>query len=155
MNDQPLLIRVIVAAMVGAVAGAAAFSAIYLTRPGFVATLDVTPASAVVRGLHPTEFEAGGLSFAWTEGRVALLFEGLVPGQPIDYKKAWAVAAADAGLPKLRIHDIRHVVAARLLRSGNTLAVASQVLGHDPAVLARRYGHLETASLRRAQERAW
>lgn len=85
----------------------------------------------------------------------SLLFEGLVPGQPIDYKKAWAVAAADAGLPNLRIHDIRHVVAARLLRSGNTLAVASQVLGHDPAVLARRYGHLETASLRRAQERAW
>ena len=31
---------------------------------GFVATLDSTPSPAVVRGLHPTEFEAGGLSFA-------------------------------------------------------------------------------------------
>ncbi len=51
-------------------------------RPGFVATLDNTPAPAVARGLHPTEFEAGGLSFAWTEGRVTLIFEGLDRSRP-------------------------------------------------------------------------
>lgn len=85
----------------------------------------------------------------------ALVFEGRVPGQPVSFRKAWATATAEAGLPKLRMHDIRHAVAASLLRAGNTLGVAAQVLGHDPAVLARRYGHLETEALRNAQERAW
>ncbi|WP_284617455.1 tyrosine-type recombinase/integrase [Aquabacterium humicola] len=85
----------------------------------------------------------------------ALLFEGRVPGQRIDYKKAWATLVADIGRPDLHMHDVRHAVAAALLRSGTTLAVAAQVMGHDPAVLARRYGHLETGALRRAQEQAW
>ena len=83
MTQQPLLIRVIVAAMVGAVAGAAGFGAAYVARPGFIATLDSTPAPAVARGLHPTEFEAGGSrSFAWTEGRVTLIFDGLDRSRP-------------------------------------------------------------------------
>ncbi len=80
---QPLLIRAIVAAIVGALAGAAGFSLPYVSRPGFVATLDSTPAPAIARGLHPTEFEAGGgVSFAWTEGRVTLVFEGLDRSRP-------------------------------------------------------------------------
>ncbi len=85
----------------------------------------------------------------------ALLFEGRVPGQPISFKKAWGTTVSDIGLPALRMHDIRHVVAARLLRSGVTLGVSAQVLGHSPQVLATRYGHLETGALRAAQEQAW
>jgi integrase len=84
-----------------------------------------------------------------------LVFEGRVPGQPISFRKAWAAATKEAGLPDLHIHDVRHVAAASLLRAGVTLPVAAQVLGHDPAVLARRYGHLETESLRKAQQQAW
>jgi len=79
---QPLLIRAIVAAIVGAVVGAAGFAAPYVFRPDYVATLDNTPTPAVARGLHPTEFEADGLSFAWTEGRVTLVFEGLDRSRP-------------------------------------------------------------------------
>lgn len=85
----------------------------------------------------------------------ALVFEGRMPGLPIDFKKAWSTCVTDIGRAGLRIHDIRHVVAARLLRSGATLGVAAQVMGHSPQVLARRYGHLETAVLRQAQERSW
>jgi integrase len=85
----------------------------------------------------------------------SLLFEGRVPGQPIDYKRAWSILTAQVGLPDLHMHDVRHAAAANLLRSGSTLAVAAQVLGHDPAVLARRYGHLETKTLRHAQEASW
>ena len=37
----------------------------------------------MARGLHPSEFEAGGaLSYAWTEGRVTLVFEGLDRSRP-------------------------------------------------------------------------
>lgn len=84
-----------------------------------------------------------------------LLFEGRVPGQPISYRRIWGVITNEIGLPHLHMHDIRHAAAANLLRAGVTLGVAAQVLGHDPAVLARRYGHLETTTLRKAQEASW
>jgi site-specific recombinase XerD len=84
-----------------------------------------------------------------------LLFEGRVPNQPVNYRKAWAELTKHAQVPGLHMHDIRHAAAANLLKAGVTLAVAAQVLGHDPAVLARRYGHLETAALRSAQQAAW
>lgn len=71
------------------------------------------------------------------------------------YRRAWKALAASVGRPDLRMYDLRHVVAARLLRKGTTLAVASQVLGHSSLILHRRYGHLETDSLRSAQEQAW
>lgn len=85
----------------------------------------------------------------------ALLFEGRVPNQPISYRASWKLLTSGLGLDDLHMHDVRHAAAANLLRAGVTLAIAAQVLGHDPAVLARRYGHLETASLRQAQEEAW
>jgi len=84
-----------------------------------------------------------------------LLFQGRVPGQPISYRRIWNETAAELGMADFHMHDVRHAAAASLLRAGVTLAVAAQVLGHDPAVLARRYGHLETAALKRAQESAW
>jgi integrase len=84
-----------------------------------------------------------------------LIFEGRVPGQPVNYRRAWSWLCAHVGLEELRLHDMRHVAAANLLRAGTTLGVAAQVLGHDPAVLSRRYGHLETEALKRAQEAAW
>lgn len=84
-----------------------------------------------------------------------LVFEGRVPGQSIDYKRNWSVLTQAIGRPDLHMHDLRHAAAANLLRAGVTLGVAAQVLGHDPAVLARRYGHLETETLRKAQEQAW
>lgn len=84
-----------------------------------------------------------------------LIFEGRVPGQPVSYRAAWNKLTKELGASDVRQHDMRHVAAANLLRAGVTLGVAAQVLGHDPAVLARRYGHLETATLRQAQEASW
>ena len=84
-----------------------------------------------------------------------LVFEGRIPGLPINFRTAWLKACRDAGLPELHMHDLRHAAAADLLRSGVTLGVAAQVLGHSPQVLSRRYGHLETATLRPAQEQRW
>lgn len=84
-----------------------------------------------------------------------LIFAGRVPGQPVSYRRAWVWLCEQVGLGDLRLHDVRHIAAANLLRAGATLGVAAQVLGHDPAVLSRRYGHLETEALKRAQEAAW
>jgi integrase len=84
-----------------------------------------------------------------------LVFEGRVPGQPISFRKAWEAATAQVGLTDFHMHDMRHVKAASMLRADVTLPQAAQVLGHSPQVLARRYGHLETAALRRASQSTW
>jgi integrase len=84
----------------------------------------------------------------------ALVFRGRT-GAPNKFYKAWRNLAEAVGRPDLRVYDLRHVAAARLLRAGATLGVASQVLGHSSLILHRRYGHLEAESLRNAQESAW
>lgn len=84
-----------------------------------------------------------------------LMFQGRTPGLPISFRTTWLAVCQDIGLPDLHMHDLRHAAAADLLRSGVTLAVAAQVLGHSPQVLHRRYGHLEIGALRAAQEQRW
>jgi integrase len=84
-----------------------------------------------------------------------LMFEGLVPDQPVNYRAAWSKLAEEIGRPELRQHDSRHIVAAGMLRSGVSLPVAAQAIGNSPAVLASRYGHLETQTLRKAVSSQW
>ena len=85
-----------------------------------------------------------------------LLFESRRrPGQPTDYRRQWSELTAAIGRPDLHMHDLRHHRAAELLKAGNTIAVAAQVLGHSSLILQRRYGHLETATLRAATEASW
>ena len=85
----------------------------------------------------------------------ALIFEGRVKNQPIDFRKAWAQCTKECGLPALRQHDVRHYAAARSLRAGNSAAVTAQTLGHSIQVLMARYGHLDTAAMKEAAHKAW
>ena len=78
----------------------------------------------------------------------------------VDEKAYGCTSAAElAGMlrrPVLRAHDIRHLVAASLLRNGVGVGVASQILGHrDQTMLLRRYGHLDHISLQDAQQVRW
>lgn len=84
-----------------------------------------------------------------------LLFEGRAKGRPINYRRQWAELTAAIGRTDLHLHDLRHHRAAELLKAGTTIAVAAQVLGHSSLILQRRYGHLETATLRAATEASW
>lgn len=84
-----------------------------------------------------------------------LLFEGLRRNRPTDFRRAWHQLTEAIGRPDLHLHDLRHHRAAELLKSGTTLAVAAQVLGHSSLILQRRYGHLENKTLRAATEASW
>lgn len=84
-----------------------------------------------------------------------LLFEGRIKGAAINYRAAWKDLITSIGRPDLHQHDMRHHRAAELLRSGVTLAVASQALGHSSLILHRRYGHLETGHLQGAVAQSW
>ncbi len=85
----------------------------------------------------------------------ALMFEGRVKGQPVDYRKAWLHVTQACRLPDLHMHDVRHYACARSLRAGNSAALTAQLHGHSVQVLMQRYGHLDVASLKAAAETAW
>ena len=81
------------------------------------------------------------------------LFPGKIPGQPLkDIKKAWNTIRNKAGLPKVRIHDIRHTYASHLVSSGLSLSIVGKLLGHTQAATTQRYAHLADAPLRQATE---
>jgi integrase len=85
-----------------------------------------------------------------------LIFAGRNGITPICYRKKWSSLIGMLRRPDLRVHDIRHWVAASLLRNGVGVGVASQILGHrDQTMLLRRYGHLDHMSLQDAQQVRW
>lgn len=84
-----------------------------------------------------------------------LIFEGRIPGKPIDFRRSWANLLKEIGLSDIHIHDMRHHRAAQLLRIGLSAPVVSQVLGHSVQILMNRYGHLDTTTLKDAADRVF
>lgn len=84
-----------------------------------------------------------------------LAFPGRATQLPANYRKSWLVLTEAAGVPKLRMHDIRHHRASELLVKGTPLPVAAQIMGHGSQVLERRYGHLSVSDKQAAAEAAW
>jgi len=62
-------------------------------------------------------------------------------------KTAWQRARGKAGLHWLRIHDLRHYYAARLVRKGVALYSVQRLLGHSSPVLTARYAALRPEDL--------
>ena len=57
----------------------------------------------------------------------------------LDFKRI----IAQAGLPEIRFHDLRHTAASLMLNNGTPAIVASRVLGHSkPSITMDIYGHL-------------
>ena len=68
--------------------------------------------------------------------------------------KVWGRLRKKAGLPHLRIHDLRHQFASFLVNSGQTLFMVQQILGHSSPAVTQRYSHLSTRSLQEAANTA-
>jgi integrase len=116
------------------------------TKNGDSRTLFFTPETmALAKRLKPALTAGSGdrLIFAGKNGII-----------PICYRKKWSSMTGMLRRPDLRVHDIRHWVAASLLRNG--VGVASQILGHrDQSMLLKSYGHLDHMSLLDAQQMRW
>lgn len=80
-------------------------------------------------------------SFSSNEGWVVVNAIG-DPMRPETYSDRFRQAAADAGLPKIRLHDLRHTTASILASDGVALTTAAGLLTHDPVVFAKTYAHL-------------
>jgi site-specific recombinase XerD len=57
-----------------------------------------------------------------------------------------------AGLPDLRLHDLRHSFASFLVNKGVSLYVVQGLLGHSHSRYTQRYAHLASETLLDAAE---
>ncbi|MBX9847032.1 MAG: tyrosine-type recombinase/integrase [Xanthobacteraceae bacterium] len=64
----------------------------------------------------------------------------------------WQRIRARAGLPDLRLHDLRHSFASFLVNKGVSLYVVQGLLGHANTRYTQRYAHLTPDTLREAAE---
>jgi integrase len=82
------------------------------------------------------------LGGGWPDtGLVAVNADGS-PVRPETYSKAFAAHCVAAGVPVIRLHDVRHTAATMLLDGGTAPSATAKWLGHDPAITLRVYGHV-------------
>lgn len=90
-----------------------------------------------------------------TEGKYDHVFINLETEKPYTtIAKVWERLRNAAGLPQLRLHDLRHSFASFLVNSGRTLYEVQKVLGHSDTKVTERYAHLSTKTLQDAANSA-
>ena len=72
---------------------------------------------------------------------------------PLSLSKVWARIRARAGLPDVRVHDLRHSFASVGVAGGDSLFIVGKILGHSHAATTERYAHLADDPVRAAAER--
>ncbi len=67
-----------------------------------------------------------------------------------NFKRSFHTACKNAGLKDLRIHDLRHVFASKMVMGGTSLFITGELLGHRTTQMTKRYSHLVPETLRKA-----
>jgi integrase len=75
------------------------------------------------------------------------------PIRPDRYSDLFAMHSKDAGLPPIRLHDLRHSALSALLAQGVPVHVVAKIAGHDPSVTLRTYAHAQDAAMQDAVDR--
>jgi integrase len=79
------------------------------------------------------------------------VFCGKSPGQHLqETKTTWRKVRELAGIPDVRLHDLRHSFASFALKKGVDLYTVSKLLGHKNVSTTTRYAHLELEHLKKA-----
>lgn len=60
---------------------------------------------------------------------------------------SWNSARKQAGLPEVRMHDLRHSMASNMVNSGRSIYEVAKVLGHTQLKTSQRYSHLSQETL--------
>lgn len=80
--------------------------------------------------------------------------DGSRPWRPDFATKQWAATVVAAGIPKARLHDVRHAVATRMLGAGDDVVTVAAQLGHSsPSTTLNIYAHLLPEKNRAAANR--
>lgn len=70
----------------------------------------------------------------------------------VSFYYSWDTARKQAGLPELRVHDLRHSFASFLVNAGRSLYEVQELLGHADIRTTSRYAHLSRERLFSAVE---
>lgn len=62
-------------------------------------------------------------------------------------RDTWEVARTAAGIPDIRLHDLRHEAASRLFEKGLNVMEAASVTGHKTLSMLKRYTHLNPSDI--------
>lgn len=81
------------------------------------------------------------------------IFPNIRTGQPyVSFFYSWNAARIRAGMPDLRVHDLRHSFASFLVNAGRSLYEVQELLGHADIRTTSRYAHLSRERLIAAVE---
>jgi integrase len=72
-----------------------------------------------------------------------------------DFKRSFHTACKNAGFKDLRIHDLRHVFASKMVMNGTSLFITGELLGHRTTQMTKRYSHLVPETLKKAVDEVW
>jgi integrase len=107
--------------------------------------------SKKVRAIPLSDTAINVLTRAGTQGEFDYVFVNRKTNLPYQcIKKGWTTIRKEAGLPNLRLHDLRHQYASILVNSGRSLYEVQKILGHSDPKVTQRYAHLNTQRLREA-----
>lgn len=82
-----------------------------------------------------------------------LVFPNFKTGEPfVNLYRAWDYARRQAGMPELRMHDLRHSFASALVNRGVSIYEVQNFLGHASIKTTNRYAHLSPERLRESAE---
>jgi site-specific recombinase XerD len=79
------------------------------------------------------------------------IFANPTTGKPFSsFFYSWNTARDKAGMPELRVHDLRHSFASFLVNAGRSIYEVKELLGHAEIKTTSRYAHLSQESLKAA-----
>jgi integrase len=103
------------------------------------------------RTVYLNEVALGILDELDTESKSKYLFTSSRTGDSFsDISKVWTRIRNKAGIPDVRLHDLRHSYASFLANSGCNEFQIQQALGHASTVTTRRYVHMSQEAMQQA-----
>lgn len=83
------------------------------------------------------------------------VFPGHINGRHLTViQRNWEAIRLTAGLPEVRLHDLRHSFASMAIDVGGTLPLIGHLLGHTQAQTTARYAHVAPSPARRIADAA-
>jgi integrase len=84
------------------------------------------------------------------EGNPYIIVGNVTGARLVNLQKSWRAIRKAAGLPDVRLHDLRHAFASVAASSGMGLPIIGKILGHTQAVTTQRYAHLASDPVKAA-----
>ena len=83
------------------------------------------------------------------ERKSEYVFTG-INGKVKEFKDSFKSACRNAELKDLRIHDLRHVFASKMVMNGTSFYITGELLWHRTTQMTKRYSHLVPETLKKA-----